>query len=135
MAAKLYDVIIIGGGPGGLTAATFLARQAYSTLVLDSRQYRNELSNHMHTIPGWDHAPPSEFRNKARSDLEKRYPLVEFKDATIGKVRKADDGNFEAEVEGSGEVFRSKKLGLATGMRDLIEEEPKGFSECWAKGM
>lgn len=134
MASKLYDVIIIGGGPGGLTAASFLARQAYSTLVFDSRQYRNEKSSHMHTIPGWDHVSPAEFRAKSRSDLEKRYPMIEFKDATVGKVRKGEDGIFEAEIEG-GEVFRGRKLGLATGVRDLVEEEPKGFAECWTKGM
>lgn len=134
MASKLYDVIIIGGGPGGLTAATFIARQAYSTLVLDSRQYRNEKSNHMHTIPGWDHVAPAEFRAKARSDLEKRYPMIEFKDAKVDKVRKGEDGIFVAEIEG-GKVFRAKKLGLATGVKDIMDGEPKGFEECWTKGI
>lgn len=135
MASKLYDVIIIGGGPGGLSMATMLARQAYATLVFDSHQYRNERSKHLHTIAGLDHMDPAEFRAKARSDLETRYPMVEFKDARVSKVKKAEDGTFEAEVEGGGGVFRAKKLGLATGVKEVFEGLPAGYQDCWARGM
>ena len=42
MIEKLYDVIIIGGGPSGSTAATFLARQGVKTLVLEKAKFPRE---------------------------------------------------------------------------------------------
>lgn len=134
MATKLYDVLIIGGGPAGLTIATALARQVYSALVLDSGVYRNALSKHMHTVPGWDHVDPAEFRAKTRADLKKRYDTIEFKSATITEVRKLDSGVFEA-VDEQGTVYRGKKLGLGTGVRDMVEKEIEGYADCWARGM
>lgn len=61
--------------------------------------------------------------------------MIEFKDQKIGRVSKGEDGVFEAQVECSGEVFRGKKLGLATGVRDMVELEADGFAECWTKGI
>ena len=39
---KLYDVIIIGGGPGGSTAATFLAQKGHSVLVIEKEKFPRE---------------------------------------------------------------------------------------------
>lgn len=135
MASKLYDVLIIGGGPAGLSMATTLARQAYSVLLFDSREYRNELANHMHTVPGFDHADPAEFRAKARKDLQARYPMVEFRDAKVNTARKDEEHGVFVLEDAEGVVTRGKKLGLATGVREIFDGEPEGFEQCWAKGM
>jgi hypothetical protein len=135
MSSTLFDVVIIGGGPAGLSIATALARQAYTAVVLDSGVYRNARSKHMHNVPGFDHVDPAEFRAKAKADLVKRYKSIEFQTAEIKEVRKSDDGIFEVS-DGKGTVWRGKKLGLGTGVRDRTEEEEvKGYDECWGRGM
>lgn len=49
-----YDVIIIGGGPAGLSATSGLSRVQRRTLMLDSGIYRNDPTRHMHDVIGND---------------------------------------------------------------------------------
>lgn len=132
--SKLYDVLIIGGGPAGLSMATALARQVYSVLIVDSGVYRNAPTKHMHNVLGFDHVDPESFRSKAREDLKKRYESVEFQSATIATVRKTDEGFFEA-VDEKGAVYKGRKLGLGTGVRDVFDDLPEGYADCWGRGM
>ena len=58
--SKIYDVLIIGGGPAGLSIASSLARQVYTALIIDSQSYRNAVAKHMHNVAGFDHVDPAE---------------------------------------------------------------------------
>ena len=53
----MLDAIVIGGGPAGLSAATWLARYRRTVLVLDSREYRNRWADASHGYftrdPAW----------------------------------------------------------------------------------
>lgn len=49
-----YDVLIIGGGPAGLAALSGLARVRRKTMMLDSAEYRNGETRHMHDVIGND---------------------------------------------------------------------------------
>lgn len=133
MTTPLLDVLIIGGGPGGLSVASGLARQIYSAVVFDHGIYRNARASHMHNFAGWDHEAPGAFRNKARTDLLEHYKTIQFEQAAIQKVRKTEEGQFEA-LDDQGRSWRGKKLVLANGATDVFPDIP-GYDECWGYGM
>ena len=49
-----YDAIIVGGGPAGLAAGSGLARVRRNVLLIDSGEYRNNPTRHMHDVLGYD---------------------------------------------------------------------------------
>ncbi|KAI5927183.1 FAD/NAD(P)-binding domain-containing protein [Camillea tinctor] len=131
MAAE-YDIIIIGGGPSGLSAASSIVRQSHETVLLDSGKYRNGKSKHMHTVPAWDNHDPEEFRAAARADFV-RYDSVTVENVEVTSVKKRDDGLFEA-TGNNGKAWVGKKLILATGVQDVFPDIP-GYADCWLSGI
>ena len=126
-----YDIIIIGGGPAGLSAASTIVRQDHRTLLLDSGDYRNKESKHMHTVPTWDHQDPATFRAAAKKDLG-RYGTVEMQEVEVQTVKRDENGTIQ--VFGGGTSWIGKKLILATGVEDVFPDIP-GYKECWVQGM
>lgn len=49
-----YDAIVIGGGPSGLSALSGLARVRRNVLLIDSAEYRNAKTRHVHDLIGFD---------------------------------------------------------------------------------
>lgn len=49
-----YDAVIVGGGPAGLAALSGLARVRRKVLLVDSGEYRNGPTRHMHDVLGFD---------------------------------------------------------------------------------
>ncbi|KNG82810.1 thioredoxin reductase GliT-like protein [Aspergillus nomiae NRRL 13137] len=129
----LYDVLIIGGGPAGLSVATGLARQLYRAVVFDSGVYRNALSNHMHNVATWDHSSPADFRREARERILARYDTIRFEDLEIKRVQKTSEGYFKAFDARDG-VWTGRKLVLANGVRDVFPDID-GYRECWGTGI
>lgn len=129
----VFDCLVIGGGPAGLSAALGLGRQLRSTLVFDSQKYRNRYAERMHNILTWDHKTAPEFRAAARQNIEARYDMIRFKNATIASAVKMNDGIFEL-TDTQDQKYRGKKLVLATGVTDLFPDI-KGFEQLWGKTM
>lgn len=88
----------------------------------------------MHTFPGFDHVNPADFRAKVRDDLRRRYEHIEYKTAKVKEVRKLDSGIFEA-IDENGNTYNGKKLGLGTGVRDIMPSDIEGYENSWARGM
>lgn len=127
------DVLVIGGGPSGLTAALTLARQRHTVVVFDSGHYRNAATNHIHTVLTWDHKNPSDFRAAARENIASGYETTIFRDVAMEKLQKTKAGFFEA-TDTEGKLWVGKKVILATGVMDIYPDI-KGYHECWVSGM
>lgn len=127
------DVAVIGGGPSGLTAAATLARQLHTAVVFDGGSYRNDGSYHLHTVPGWDHKDPQEFRQVSKKQIQGNYNTIQFVDGSVSSVVKKSDSCFQIEDD-TGKIWEVKKVILAIGSSDVLPEIT-GYSKLWKKKM
>jgi thioredoxin reductase len=127
----MYDVIIIGGGPAGLSAALVLGRCRRQVLVCDTGKPRNAASQAMHGFLSRDGMPPWEFLRIARDQL-RPYETVELRDveATAAECR---DSRFHVTLA-DGTTLQTRKLLIATGVRDNLPEIP-GFDALYGKSV
>ena len=112
-------MVVVGGGPAGLSAATWAARYRRSVLVVDSREYRNQWVERSHGYLGSAPSNPMTFLERARSDLA-RYPEVSFCDGRATDARREPDGGFVVTVDGA--EFPGLRLILAMGVVDEFPE-------------
>jgi thioredoxin reductase len=126
----IYDVVIVGGGPGGLSAALALGRARKRVLVADSGPRRNAAAKHMQNFVTRDGTPPSEFRAIGREQLL-TYPNVEVRDSRVASIT-GQRGAFRVTLpEG---VVEARRILLCTGMVDeLLPLE--GFRELWGSAI
>lgn len=122
------DVIVLGGGYAGLSAALWLGRYRRRTLVLDTRRTRNRFARTSHGYLGSDGCDPAEIRAAALSDVA-RYDTVRLQeDAATGVVRSGE--NFM--VTSSAGEYCARRLLLASGVKDVMPDIP-GFSELYGR--
>ncbi|KAF4988289.1 hypothetical protein FDECE_15109 [Fusarium decemcellulare] len=131
-----YDAIVVGGGPAGLSALSALARVRRKALLIDSNEYRNAPTRHMHDVVGFDGVTPAYFRWAARQKLE-HYKTVSAKNGTVMDIQPRQNNTyFEVSVEETGATYTytARKIILATGMRDIIPNT-EGLRENFGKGI
>jgi hypothetical protein len=126
-----YDVVVIGGGPAGWTAATWLGRYRRSALVVDGQQYRNRWVEKVHGVLANDPVPPQVLLQQARTDLE-RYGSVRLTPGTVAAVTRVGSGRFRVELEDVADPLLTRRIVLATGVRDVFPEVAAFFEHYGA---
>ena len=116
------DVVVVGGGPSGLAAASWAARYRRSVVVLDSRDYRNEQVQQSHGYLGRDPQVPADLLAKGREEVL-AYPTAEVRFGEATDVVRRDDGLFAV-----GEDLLAHRLVLAQGVKDAFPAV-EGFHE------
>ncbi|MGN6127276.1 MAG: FAD-dependent oxidoreductase, partial [Humibacter sp.] len=84
-----WDVIIVGGGPAGLSAALLLGRSRRRVLVIDAGSPRNRFAAHVHGILGNEDVAPADLI--ARGRTEAAAYGVEFASGSIACVERKPD--------------------------------------------
>ncbi|KFY28395.1 hypothetical protein V493_02955 [Pseudogymnoascus sp. VKM F-4281 (FW-2241)] len=128
-----FDVLIVGGGPAGLSALSGVSRVRRTALLLDGGVYRNGETRHMHDVIGNDGTAPEQFRGLARQQISK-YDTAQIKFRNATSIVIQNNGSSFLTTDNSGQSYTSRKLILATGLRDILPETP-GLKEAWSRGI
>ncbi|QJR82244.1 NAD(P)/FAD-dependent oxidoreductase [Alteromonas pelagimontana] len=124
-----FDVIIVGGSFAGLSAAMQLVRGRRHVLVIDAGMPRNRFAVASHGVFTLDGKTPTEIRRTALEQLN-NYPTFTLRSGYVETAQKDAEGFVV--ITKAGDVFRCKKLILATGLQDTLPPIP-GLSERWGK--
>lgn len=120
------EVLVVGGGPTGLSAALTLGRARRKVVLVDGGERRNQRATEVHTFLSRDGTPPDELRRLCHEEL-RAYPTVSILGERLTQIT-GHAGAFVATTE-SGSVTASRVL-LAAGMVD--ERLPiEGFDALW----
>ncbi|MFF8573828.1 NAD(P)/FAD-dependent oxidoreductase [Streptomyces sp. NPDC015408] len=122
-----YDVVVVGGGAAGLSAALVLGRSRLRTLVVDAGEPRNTPSDHMQGYLTRDGMPPAEFLALGREEVA-RYGVELLRDRAVDVSR---DGDFAVRLAG-GDTVRARRLIVTTGLRDELPAVP-GVAERFGR--
>jgi len=128
--APTIDVLIIGGGPAGISAAVVLGRCLRKVLVIDSGKGRNRATRAMHGFLTREGIAPGRFKRLARDQLGP-YDIV-WRSGEVVSVERSAVG-FRARLKNGTEV-EARKVLLATGVVDAVPELP-GARACYGKSL
>jgi thioredoxin reductase len=111
-----FDVVVVGGGPAGLSAALVLGRSRLRVALVDGGTPRNARARELHTYLGRDGVPPLDLLQAGREEVA-RYGVA-FHAGEATAVRREASG-FRVHLAG-GERLRCRRLLLATGVVDPL---------------
>jgi thioredoxin reductase len=122
-----YDVVIVGGGAAGLSAALVLARARRRVAVVDAGSPRNRPAAHMQGYLTRDGVAPQEFVAVGRAEV--RGYGGELIDDTVTGI----EPGLRVRLAG-GDVLSARRVLVTTGLRDELPHIP-GASQRWGRDL
>ena len=126
----MFDVIVVGGGPAGLSAALMLGRCRRQVLICDTGQPRNRHAHALHGYLTRDGLPPLAFNALGREELM-TYG-IEFRPVGVTDARPSGEGFRVTLANGAEEA--SRFLLLATGVEDELPSVA-GIEACYGRSV
>ncbi|NMO89586.1 FAD-dependent oxidoreductase [Actinomycetospora sp. TBRC 11914] len=129
MSGQTWDVVVVGGGAGGLAAALTLARSRRRVLVVDAGEPRNAPAAGVHNYLGREGTPPAELTAIGRAEVEAYGGVV--RTGRVVSASSSADGGFALGLD-VGEALRTRRVVLATG---AVDELPAvaGLAQRWGR--
>jgi len=128
-----HDVVVVGGGAAGLSAALVLARARRRVAVVDAGRPRNAPAAHMQGFLGSDGLPPADLLSAGRKEVAGYGGILipgTVTDIAALQVR-GGRPRFEVRLE-DGATLRARRVLVTTGLRDEIPDVP-GLRERWGR--
>ncbi len=127
----MYDCIVVGGGPAGLSASLFLARYRRHTLTFHHNSPRNEYAHGVHGFLGHHGISPAELLARGRDEVTAHGGLII--ESCVTGIEQLTNKHFRVHA-GNGiqnsRTFDAQCILLATGLRDVTPDCP-GFREFY----
>jgi thioredoxin reductase len=127
MDERMYEVVVVGGGAAGLSAALVLGRARRRVAVIDGGQPRNAPAAHMQGFLSRDGMSPADLLAAGRVEVS-GYG-VELVDDRVAAI----DGGLIVHLAG-GRVLNARRILVATGVRDELPDIP-GVRERWGRDL
>ncbi|WP_454295068.1 FAD-dependent oxidoreductase [Salana multivorans] len=127
---ETWDVIVVGGGAAGLSAALTLGRARRQVLVIDAGEPRNRFAAHMHGSLGNEGIDPAQLLQRGREEVS-AYDVT-IRPGTVHTVADADRSL--AVTLTDGETLTARAVIAATGLSDDLPDIP-GLAEQWGSGV
>jgi thioredoxin reductase len=127
MAATEYDVVVVGGGAAGLSAALVLGRARRRVAVVDAGAPRNAPAAHLRGFLSRDGMAPADLLAAGRVEVS-RYSVELVYDQVMGI-----DPGFDVRLAG-GRVLTARRILVATGIRDELPDI-SGVQERWGRDL
>jgi thioredoxin reductase len=127
MEEKVYDVVVVGGGAAGLSAALVLGRARRRVVVVDAGAPRNAPAAHMQGFLSRDGMSPADLSAAGRAEVT-GYGVELVEDQVVGI-----ESGFVVRLAG-GRLLNARRILVATGVRDELPEIP-GVRERWGRDL
>jgi thioredoxin reductase len=126
-----YDVVVIGGGAAGLSAALVLSRARRTVAVVDAGEPRNAPAARMHGFLSRDGLPPHDLASAGQAEVTGYGGHL--LSGTVTGVLPRSEGRFQVRLADDRQLIARRVL-VATGLRDELPDIP-GVQERWGRDL